>query len=360
MDFDFDNDDLKWENSPGLSHGCGVCGTNLNSLKAKKTCYGIHIEVCMRYHRTMFLVGGAHKCDSYARPIHKVGPLAFGLHKLTAKRCRCLMSNEQHQKRHREIATIIQEIQTLETNDDTTSTRKFKRTKKIANGQEHNTNSAAGDASWTKEENSDKDNSGKPVPKLLPALRRLQKQKAKIDRVSSQQRKSRFTFRSTIVLRSRLVEMGAAIHRSKICPTMTPEIALGALLSSIKLSQELKSELEKLSSQTKKRKGDGLLSAHRRLGYIQEVMETLGVPPPHTAEISKGGQILLDRVALAIFEDIQIVGNESRETLRRMLSYWRFASKKAYHAMVQNNQIVNWETGERLETQENSNGQEDK
>ncbi|OJD26377.1 hypothetical protein ACJ73_02244 [Blastomyces percursus] len=132
-----------------------VSGMNLNSPKDKKTYYDTRIEVCLRYHRTMFLVGGAQKCDSYARPIQKVGPLAFGLHKLTAKRCRCLMLNEQHQKRHREIATIIQEIQNMETNYATASTRKS------------NTNPALVDANWTRQENSDKDNPVKPSAKKV-------------------------------------------------------------------------------------------------------------------------------------------------------------------------------------------------
>ncbi|OJD26378.1 hypothetical protein ACJ73_02245 [Blastomyces percursus] len=57
---------------------------------------------------------------------------------------------------------------------------------------------------------------------------------------------------------------------------MTSETALGVLLSSIKLSQELKSEFEKSSSQTKKPKGDGILSAHTKVGHLQKVMETLG------------------------------------------------------------------------------------
>lgn len=79
---------FKWEDSPGLctclpltplsplgelfdgvlgqvdadtqafaDHGCGVCGTCLNSAKAKRNCYGIHSEPCVRYHQTMFHLG---------------------------------------------------------------------------------------------------------------------------------------------------------------------------------------------------------------------------------------------------------------------------------------------------------------
>lgn len=265
------------------------------------------------------------------------------------------MSIEQHEKRHREIATIIQEIKNLEIHDKPVSIRKSKRTKKISNGEEHKLGSPGGNANGTGEANSGENNSRKPVLKT-PALRRLQNQKTRID----QRRTSKFTFGSKMVLRGELVKINAAIHKSlKLRPTLAPEGALGVLMGSIKLSQELKSELGKLNHQSKKRKGDSLYSTHGELKYIQEAMARLDVPS-HATEISKMGQTLLDRLALAIFEDIQTVGNESRETLKRMLSYWRFASKKAYNAMVQNNQLVNWETGERLEEQEDPNEQEDK
>ncbi|KKZ65462.1 hypothetical protein EMCG_08694 [[Emmonsia] crescens] len=270
----------------------------------------------------------------------------------TASTLKCLMSIE---KRHREIATIIQEVKNLEIHDEAVSIRKSKRTKKISNGDGHKLGSPGGNANGTGEANSGENNSRKPVLKT-PALRRLQKQNTRID----QRRPSKFTFGSRMVLRGELVKINAAIHKSlKLRPTLAPEGALRVLMGSIKLSQELKSELGKLNHLSKKQKGDNLYLAHGELRYIQEAIARLDVPP-HATEISKVGQTLLDRLALAIFEDIQIVGNESRETLKRMLSYWRFASKKAYNAMVQNNQLVNWETGERLEEQEDPNEQEDK
>ncbi|PGH18468.1 LOW QUALITY PROTEIN: hypothetical protein AJ79_00538 [Helicocarpus griseus UAMH5409] len=61
-----------------------------------------------------------------------------------------------------------------------------------------------------------------------------------------------------------------------------------------------------------------------------EVIEKLDVPAPRAAKLIKEYQILLNRLAAAIFEDVEIVGNETRETLKRKLSYGNFASRKIY------------------------------
>lgn len=40
-----------------IEHNCGTCKTNLTNPRAKKTCLGVHQEVCCRYHKTLFFVG---------------------------------------------------------------------------------------------------------------------------------------------------------------------------------------------------------------------------------------------------------------------------------------------------------------
>ena len=33
--------------------------------RAKKTCFGVHEEVCPAYHKTLHFVGASHKCVAY-------------------------------------------------------------------------------------------------------------------------------------------------------------------------------------------------------------------------------------------------------------------------------------------------------
>ena len=84
-----------------LEHACGTCPcvkpglihvhsnidivctrTKQNDPKARQSCYGIHTEPCPRYHQIMHFVGASHNCYP------------------------CIISNEQHEKRHTGVLQI--------------------------------------------------------------------------------------------------------------------------------------------------------------------------------------------------------------------------------------------------------------
>ena len=84
-----------------LEHTCGTCPcvkpgtiyvysdadsvytrTKQNDPKARQSCYGIHTEPCPRYHQIMHFVGASHNCYP------------------------CIISNEQHEKRHTGVLQI--------------------------------------------------------------------------------------------------------------------------------------------------------------------------------------------------------------------------------------------------------------
>lgn len=66
-------------------HHCPVCQTALSSDKSKTHCIGVHVEWCHRYH-TLFRVNWSSHCSA------------------------CKTTDEQHEKRHREIAEILAKI----------------------------------------------------------------------------------------------------------------------------------------------------------------------------------------------------------------------------------------------------------
>ncbi|KAH8696522.1 hypothetical protein BGW36DRAFT_258084, partial [Talaromyces proteolyticus] len=74
-------------------HSCGICNTPLRHPAARKTCFGKHAETCARFHHTMFRIGRARSCDA------------------------CKNSNERHLKRHKDLLSLITEIQQLNAND---------------------------------------------------------------------------------------------------------------------------------------------------------------------------------------------------------------------------------------------------
>ncbi|MCJ1301688.1 hypothetical protein MMC08_004489, partial [Hypocenomyce scalaris] len=58
---------------------------------------------------------------------------------------------------------------------------------------------------------------------------------------------------------------------------------------------------------------------------------------------------LLSKLCDAIHNDLLIVENEDRDTMKRMAGYWRYVNKRTYNAMVRNNELWNWATGAKLE-----------
>ncbi|KAK2733981.1 hypothetical protein FQN55_003077 [Onygenales sp. PD_40] len=315
MALETDKNEMKWEDSPGHYHGCGVCGTRLNSPKAKKTCYGTHTEPC-----------SGHKCDP------------------------CGKSNLQHEKRHKEIAVMVGELKELVEGGSISTCNLEPATKKVMlRGLSENPATDRQDETEVGSSSSVGDMDGpKPVPKT-PAIRRHLKQDTEIHRIAKNRcKRSKFTIANGVVPWRELEKVDNAIHGTlKLRPAMVPEEAFAVLVDTIELFQRLKSELERITIPRKK-KGDSPCPGEIELEYIQNIMAELGVPPPYTGKMSRSRKALLAKLAVSIFQDIEMTANESRETVRRKLSYWSFVSKKTYNAMVRNNQLVNWETGEKL------------
>ena len=75
-------------------HKCGACNTVLSSPRAKKTCFGVHEEVCIKvsrimmyyssnltdlqrqYHKTMFYLGKLYRSN---RPLSKKSLVLIGM-----------------------------------------------------------------------------------------------------------------------------------------------------------------------------------------------------------------------------------------------------------------------------------------
>jgi hypothetical protein len=57
---------------------------------------------------------------------------------------------------------------------------------------------------------------------------------------------------------------------------------------------------------------------------------------------------LYNKLRTAIMEDLIAVDNEQAETMQRMAGYWRYANRRTYNQMVKNNELWDWATGQKL------------
>ncbi|CZT15494.1 uncharacterized protein RCC_01347 [Ramularia collo-cygni] len=87
------SDLFRWEDGGGLKHHCPICQTPLSHEKCRTQCLGVHVEWCRRYH-TLFRKNWSSRCSA------------------------CKTTDEQHEKRHREIAELIAKINKLKAEED--------------------------------------------------------------------------------------------------------------------------------------------------------------------------------------------------------------------------------------------------
>jgi hypothetical protein len=304
-------------------------------------------------------------------------------HKGNSHKCEaCRNSNEQHDKRHREIATIVQKIQLLdaEAPDAASPKRALARSSSSRYQVPRKTSLAPFRARYPENDESDNEKGGRTrkaasqvslrhslgrVLVRLPdnensdsegigslghesmqrsascKVKRELKQAARLAKATSRALQRQEQSKGPGIVSSAAAQrVDIAIHgNQKSCHSASPEDFALVLLESIELHRRLEGELTKL------KRDDHSESNAIELGYVREVLISLGVQPFRQGG-SKERRSLVHQAAEQIYHDLELVANENRETLKRSCGYWRYASKKTYYAMIQNNRQVDWATGE--------------
>lgn len=67
------------------------------------------------------------------------------------------------------------------------------------------------------------------------------------------------------------------------------------------------------------------------------------------AEAAKSRKVLDSKLRNAILKDLVALENEEAETMQRMAGYWRYANRRTYNQMVENNELWDWATGAKLQ-----------
>lgn len=264
------------------------------------------------------------------------------------------------------MASLIQQITQIDKRDFVQSDQ-VKESKRKTCQESNQTSDESGDAKEDHRCAVTEDDSVKPP--MTPARRFLSKKYRREEKKSIRFDKSMIkTMRRQsnadmpgVVLASLVNRIDKAIHGSvEVEPSMTPQQAYAAFMGRVNQYQELESQIEQLSGKCgAKRRGTDVGDRNSPPKNNHSNINKLEVPFIQEAfaklDIRIGGKnpdkerkTLLLKVADAMIADVELVANEARETMRRSAGYWRFANRRTYNAMVQNNQAVNWATGERL------------
>ncbi|WEW57399.1 hypothetical protein PRK78_002866 [Emydomyces testavorans] len=155
----------------------------------------------------------------------------------------------------------------------------------------------------------------------------------------------------TIITNEAVEKVNDAIHGScKLLSSMSPEEVKEVFIKNLALYNELQMQLAHIKPSDEAKydnKYEALTASRLKLKYVQEVLDKLGIQPTRPKE-NKERKALIYKMLNIIFLDLEYQANEARETLRRAAGYWRFVNKRAYLAMVENNKMISWETGEKI------------
>ncbi|KAI1914526.1 hypothetical protein LOZ61_002194 [Ophidiomyces ophidiicola] len=158
---------------------------------------------------------------------------------------------------------------------------------------------------------------------------------------------------STIIITSEEIEkVNHAIHgisRSQACLSLeqTIKVFIGHIATQTRLDREtshIKISYDAVGDQ----KYEALLAERLKLRFVKETLARLDIQPV-IAKSTKERRVLVFKIIEAIFLDIKYLANEAHETPKRAGGYWLYANKRAYRNMVENNKEVDWETGEKIQ-----------
>jgi len=77
------------------------------------------------------------------------------------------------------------------------------------------------------------------------------------------------------------------------------------------------------------------------------ILKALGIATRLT-KASRERKSLDAKLRKAILNDLVAFENEQAETMERMAGYWRYVNKRTYNQMVENNELWDWATGQKL------------
>ena len=88
--------------------------------------------------------------------------------------------------------------------------------------------------------------------------------------------------------------------------------------------------------------------------FLDPILRSLGVRI-NVSKATKERKSLETKLRNAIMEDILAFQNEQDEKMQRMAGYWRYVNRRTYNQMVKNNELWDWATGQKLPEIEEDN-----
>ncbi|KAF2771459.1 hypothetical protein EJ03DRAFT_372806 [Teratosphaeria nubilosa] len=272
------NDIYRWQEGGGLVHHCPICEQPLTNPNSRTKCLGQHVEWCKRYHTQLFKKGSSSECAP------------------------CRKSDEQHIKRHRDIAELLRQLDELQEQQTAPQTPK-------------------------------------PLPERRQSTAYTPSPLSKKERKAANKAKKHAANRPKAITTAQVDFVENALHPPN---DDLDEAAREAELlgdPDIKLNMYF----HKGTSNSREVRHRHLTRKNSSQSEDDEIeldtaLNALNVPKPENVKTEAQRKIVV-AIRTAVKDDLTTLQRETEEIGMRKAGFWRWASRKAYNRLVAHGRI---------------------
>ncbi len=312
-------------------------------------------------------LGEAHKCEAYV----PLTTISYPPRLLTRYYHRCRRSRETHDKRHREIAVLVEAILELDgTNGLSTPVSGTKRKARKSDDLfdiARDVDEVSVHESDLLDNASVKDQDTAPPSLCTPNLKGA-KREQKLKKAERKMAKSQS--RVKVIATEEISRIADVIHPRPPDGTLNAKIDFRRNSDDLLDSKLVAENIAYVSATSEhhnsrirhdygakkaaKSKATPPAQTPTTPGPSGSDDETVGILGRLGVKIvvltaSKERKGLIAKLQDAVCADLAVVDNEDRDTMMREAGYFRYVNRRTYNAMIRNNQIWDWVSGRKLE-----------
>ncbi|KAK4693244.1 hypothetical protein P7C71_g4112, partial [Lecanoromycetidae sp. Uapishka_2] len=283
----------------------------------------------------------------------------------------CHKCIELHDKRHREIATIVQAIQRLDRETNTGASplhNKTRRDKRKYNRPLVEPGESTKEVESDPELDWDEESSSTLVPEETQERKQLwngDNRKAARDARKAAKNQIRFN----VITKEEMDNIQDALHPEiRDAAERADQVPNGqGLADNATIDQNITFNShtfkygslrqgiheKKLARANNPRTPDSKTREEEQ-AIVEPMLASLGIRT-NTFKATKERKNLYAKLHTAIMGDLEAFENEQAETMKRMAGYWRYVNRRTYNQMVRNNELWDWATGQKLPEVEEEN-----
>ena len=272
----------------------------------------------------------------------------------------CHTTVELHDKRHRQIASLIQSIQRLDRDPVSVKPPHRKKRDKRRNGWDENDADAGPKDSIQEEVEWDDQSSTLNEEEAEEKQQQWTTETRRAAKAERKAAKNQTRFKVITqddmenVQRSLHPELEKSAEQGKhaqdgqgLTDNKTIEDNIAFNSHTFKWGRLRQAIHQKKITRANESKNSAMPDLEAQNEILDPILNNLGIRV-NVSKATKERKSLETKLRNAIMEDLLAFQNEQDEKMQRMAGYWRYVNRRTYNQMVKNNELWDWATGQKL------------